>query len=493
MAKSRSKPRVIDLFSGAGGFSLGFHAAGGLIAAAVDAEKTAGQTLQNNFAHLQEGPHPRVRYGADGDMLKLSPDDILEGDQRPDIVIGGPPCQGFSRIGRGKLNSLRAREAAPRAKQSTLFSSDADGETLESAEAQAQISPHAFADDPRNVLYKRYLDAVKHWRPRALVMENVTGMLSVGGTNFANIVRAELAQLGYRVEYRVLNAAFFGVPQHRERLIFIGIRKDLKPNPVFPEPTHSALVPEGYLSSSTAPDQLSLLNPSSSKPQATSVREALDDLPRLYDHLEEGNKRPHGDFRRPMPYSGPATSKFARLMRQWPELPVVEEVQDQVIRRTPRDYLTFRAMAPGDKYAEALIIARQRFEDSLKRQRAQGQVLEEGSQDYEELKRQFVPPYSSKGYPTKWRKLIPDQPSWTVPAHLAKDTYSHIHYDGDQARAISIREAARLQSFPDGFQFTGNMGDCMRQIGNAVPPLLAWHIAATLFRSLNYDAVPPPL
>jgi DNA (cytosine-5)-methyltransferase 1 len=88
-------------------------------------------------------------------------------------------------------------------------------------------------------------------------------------------------------------------------------------------------------------------------------------------------------------------------------------------------------------------------------------------------KKDYVPPYRLDGFHEKWRKLIPGRPSWTVTAHLSQDTYSHIHYDDAQGRAITIREAARLQSFPDGYRFHGNMGDAFRQIGNAVPPLLA--------------------
>ena len=91
-----------------------------------------------------------------------------------------------------------------------------------------------------------------------------------------------------------------------------------------------------------------------------------------------------------------------------------------------------------------------------------------------------MPPYPSDVFVDKWRKLVPDEPSWTITAHLAKDSYSHIHYDSEQARALSVREAARLQSFPDGFKFAGNMGDCFRQIGNAVPPVLARAIAEKL-------------
>src|SRR6202011_5391969 len=119
-----------------------------------------------------------------------------------------------------------------------------------------------------------------------------------------------------------------------------------------------------------------------------------------------------------------------------------------------------------------------------------GSAPDPGTQEWEDFEAKFMPPYDEHDFPDKWRKLIPERPSWTVPAHLAKDSYSHIHYDGEQARMISVREAARLQSFPDAFLFTGNMGDCFRQIGNAVPPLLAWAIAAELLRVLGYRAIP---
>ena len=95
-----------------------------------------------------------------------------------------------------------------------------------------------------------------------------------------------------------------------------------------------------------------------------------------------------------------------------------------------------------------------------------------------------VPPYRNDAFHDKWRKLIANEPSWTLTAHLSKDTYSHIHYDSRQARTISVREAARLQSFPDGVEFAGNFGEQYRQIGNAVPPLLARAIASELFLQL---------
>ena len=129
-------------------------------------------------------------------------------------------------------------------------------------------------------------------------------------------------------------------------------------------------------------------------------------------------------------------------------------------------------MKPGDRYPEALKLANAR----LKRARAKNPKAKE---------RSYVPPYRDDGFPDKWRKLIPDQPSWTVTAHLGRDTYSHIHYDRSQARMVTVREAARLQSFPDGFAFTGSMGDAFTQIGNAVPPLLAQAVGAEMKRVLD--------
>jgi DNA (cytosine-5)-methyltransferase 1 len=143
-------------------------------------------------------------------------------------------------------------------------------------------------------------------------------------------------------------------------------------------------------------------------------------------------------------------------------------------------------MRPGDRYPEALAIARARLDEELARLAEAGRAPDlDSSSEYRELVRRFVPPYPDDVFVDKWRKLIPDQPCWTVTAHLAKDTYSHIHHDSEQARPISVREAARLQSFPDAFAFTGNMGDCFRQIGNAVPPLIARALGSTVLELLG--------
>jgi DNA (cytosine-5)-methyltransferase 1 len=108
-----------------------------------------------------------------------------------------------------------------------------------------------------------------------------------------------------------------------------------------------------------------------------------------------------------------------------------------------------------------------------------------GSRQYEEIKASIVPPYDVGKFPNKWRKMWRDQPARTLMAHLGKDSYSHIHYDSKQARTISVREAARLHSFPDGFVLCGTMNPAFRQIGNAVPPLLAKAIATHMMKTLK--------
>jgi DNA (cytosine-5)-methyltransferase 1 len=117
--------------------------------------------------------------------------------------------------------------------------------------------------------------------------------------------------------------------------------------------------------------------------------------------------------------------------------------------------------------------------------RKTGQAVRKGSKEYERLQRRFVPPYDVNKFPNKWRKMWPDAPARTLMAHLGKDSYSHIHYDSRQARTISVREAARLQSFPDGFVLCGTMNPAFRQIGNAVPPLLAKALADEMMKTLH--------
>jgi DNA (cytosine-5)-methyltransferase 1 len=171
-------------------------------------------------------------------------------------------------------------------------------------------------------------------------------------------------------------------------------------------------------------------------------------------------------------------------MRAWPGFANDVGVRDHVIRYLPRDWKLFARLNPGDQYPQAHALAVSMFEEKLAALQAAGQAPEQGSAAWDELYASFVPPYDVGKFPNKWRKMEPDLPARTLMAHLGKDSYSHIHYDSAQARTISVREAARLQSFPDGFVFCGTMNPAFRQIGNAVPPLLARAVATVMRKTL---------
>ena len=184
-------------------------------------------------------------------------------------------------------------------------------------------------------------------------------------------------------------------------------------------------------------------------------------------------------------YGAARRSEYARIMATWPGFKNKGHFFDHEVRYTPRDYPIFAAMKPGDQYPQAYSIAEKLFKEELRRRRRNGQRITEGGPDYLLLRKQFVPPYDPNKYPNKWIKMRADMPVRTIPAHLGKDSYSHIHYDSSQLRSISIREAARLQSFPDGFEFAGTFNPRGRQIGNSVPPRLALAIARNLIKQIR--------
>jgi DNA (cytosine-5)-methyltransferase 1 len=172
-------------------------------------------------------------------------------------------------------------------------------------------------------------------------------------------------------------------------------------------------------------------------------------------------------------------------MRSWPGFENDEGISDHVIRYLPRDYAIFARMNPGDQYPQAYAHAVELFNERIAAIRLKtGKALGEKSKEYKEIWTSTVPPYDVGKFPNKWRKMEADAPARTLMAHLGKDGYSHIHYDSKQARTISVREAARLQSFPDGFVLSGSMNPAFKQIGNAVPALLAKAIADNIYKIL---------
>lgn len=464
-----AKPRVLDLFAGCGGLSLGFLTAGFQIAAAVEFDPEAAASHGANF-------HPGdPRHAVARDITELAPDALAKAlDLGPagsaiDVLIGGPPCQAFARVGRSKLREVEEH-------------------------------PEAFKHDPRARLYLEYLRYVESFRPLALLMENVPDALNHAGQNIAEETREVLEEKGYVVRYTLLNAAFYGVPQMRERMILIAWRRELACDVSFPDPTHWVDLPPGYAGSrqvalkllkggdlhKKAPGYVAPPEAARDLPPAVTARQALADLPPITLHLEGRLKRGARRFDELIRYPGPPRAPYPRLMRSWAGFENAEGVRDHVIRYLPRDWKLFARLNPGDQYPEAHAHALKMFDEALARLKAEtGNAPRKGSATWEALRDSIVPPYDVGKFPNKWRKMEPDLPARTLMAHLGKDSYSHIHYDSAQARTISVREAARLQSFPDGFVFSGTMNPAFRQIGNAVPPLLAKAVATEMMDTLQ--------
>jgi DNA (cytosine-5)-methyltransferase 1 len=226
--------------------------------------------------------------------------------------------------------------------------------------------------------------------------------------------------------------------------------------------------------------------PAPGLPPAVTAQDALGDLPPITLHLKGLLKKGPRRFDTLIQYddSRPATD-YARMMRTWPGFGNNDGICDHVIRYLPRDYPIFARMDAGNQYPEAHEHAKQLFQEKLNALDANGKRPAEGTEEYEKLWKETVPPYDPGKFPNKWRKMEAEMPARTLMAHLGKDSYSHIHYDSKQARTISVREAARLQSFPDGFVFQGPMNPGFRQVGNAVPPLMARALAQHMMQTLR--------
>lgn len=463
--------RVLDLFSGCGGLSLGFQKEGYEIVAGVEIDKEASRSHALNF-HKN---HPLFeKFAEPRDIQKVTAVSLLQDiglagntDRQIDVIIGGPPCQAFTRVGRAKLREV--------------FSDD-----------------NAFLNDARSQLYKRYLTYVQDLAPLAILMENVPDMLNYGGINIAELVCKDLVKYGYNCKYTLLNSVYYGVPQMRERMFLIAIHKDLGGDIQFPLPTNYTKLPSGYHGSRyvalksinagfKSAHYVKAPEPDRQLPRAVSARDALADLPVLDDHLEgrlaRGTKKT-GDKKK---YKSRTTrNTYQLLMRNWNGFATKEEVSGNVIRYLPRDYPIFKKMKNGDQYPQAIAVAEKIFLSRLRKEEKKlGKPISKRTKQYKRLLAETIPPYDATKFPNKWRKMEEDKPARTLMAHLGKDSYSHIHYDGSQARTISVREAARLQSFPDGFEFYGAMNAAFRQIGNAVPPLISSKIARVIKNTIE--------
>jgi DNA (cytosine-5)-methyltransferase 1 len=388
---------VIELFGGAGGLTWGWKRAGFHPLVSIDSDTAACRTHELNFG-------PAHSLTLNRDLKEFGPDDLEQligtGPRKLLAVVGGPPCQGWSKAGRGKLRSLKG-------------------------------SGHSLLNDPRNSLYQQFVAYVDYFRPPIYVMENVAGMLRLEGHNVAEEVSDNFAHVGYRTTYAVVNARWFGVPQDRKRLIFIGVQSGLELNL-----NAEDLQEYGLRFRSTV----------AGLPGETDLRNAISDLPEIPARSREDPQlyqRRRGRI-----------SRYVELMRSNSNGLVTDHVG---WGHNAQDLEAFELMPEGGIYAD--------LPDRLKR-------------------------YRDDIFHDKYRRLRWRSVSGTITAHLSKDCFTHIH--PGQPRTISIREAARIQSFPDDFRFSGNIGERFRQIGNAVPPLMAWGIAEYVKERLSAIAQKNP-
>ena len=359
-------PRVLDLFSGCGGFSLGFQRAGCTILGGVEVDPDAARSHALNFHadDLRFEVFARAR-----DITKQSPIEVLAEfapglppQRAVDLLIGGPPCPAFARVGRAKLREIRRH-------------------------------PQAFLQDPRAQLYLPYLKWVEALIPLGIVMENVPDVLNFGGHNLGEEICEALDELGYECAYTLLNAANYGVPELRQRFVLIGWHRGTGLRPEFPEPTHHVDLPPGY--SGAIDVALRPLRDTAGRPSGwvpspgqehldpvedrpVSARDAIGDLPPITGHLTGGLGRGRRDLDASIPRRSHRASAWVREnMLAWPGLPPDDgAVRGHVIRAlSNRDFRLFERMAPDEQYPEAWRHAHDLLDEWLSELKARGLEL----------------------------------------------------------------------------------------------------------------------
>ena len=294
-----------------------------------------------------------------------------------------------------------------------------------------------MASDPRNYLFESYVKILEYYSPKFFVFENVTGLLSAQVKN-APIFPKVLKALGnkYNVignpEVLVHNTADYGVPQLRKRVIIIGVRKDIDKSA---EELYKSIIKTHW-----NPETLS--NEKKGKKRFVDVRQAIGDLP----SVEPGQDASTENF------DYPCNNEFLKRIGK----PGIHPLMDHIAR----------------KHND---LDRERFQVMIHNHWSFGQLRREKPQYEHEHARVF-----DNSYVVQWWDL----PSKTILAHIHKDGFQFIHPDEEQRRTFTVREAARIQSFPDDFEFKGSRGEKYKQIGNAVPPLFAEALAKSIKKNL---------
>lgn len=409
------KPSYLDLFAGAGGLSEGFQRQGYIDIAHVEMNSDACETLktrsvyyylkQNNMMDLyyrylrEEISRDELYHSVPGEVTSSVIEHTISADtmnqlysrierikrskriRKIDVIIGGPPCQAYSLVGRAR-------------------------------------SEDSMQSDPRNHLYLRYIEIVDHYKPKMFVFENVPGLYTAGGGQYFSDLKAKLDEIGYEVMDHLINFDDYGLLQNRKRVILIGWKRGSgRFYPNFETVNH------GYTLNDLLSD-LPILHPNE-----TSDQYRTTDIP---EYLKKYNIRNENDI---------LTLNSVRYLN---------EHDAEIYRR----------------------------------------VIEAWNNDNKRLKYTDLPEelwtHNNRGCFLDRFKVIASNlsSSQTIVAHLSKDGHYFIHPDINQCRSITVREAARIQSFPDDYFFEGNRSAQFIQVGNAVPPIISEMIAKELLKQL---------
>lgn len=406
----------IDLFAGAGGLSEGFFRSGFSPVAYVEVDKYAALTLKTRSAYhyLQQVDNLHVydEYLAgkisSNDLYSRIPRDLINtvinreiaddtiesifelidknmaavNCSHVDVIIGGPPCQAYSLVGRAR-------------------------------------DPYNKEHDPRNYLYKQYIRFLKRYQPRMFVFENVPGILTASKGELFEDVKRYIDEAGYNIDAKILDASDFGVLQQRKRVILIGWMKGTAYSyPDFNQVNH-----------------------------LYTVNDLLSDLPQMHP----GEKILYGDYMT-------APTKYL-------ESSGIRKSSDRLIQHITRQH--------NERDREIYKLAIDLW--NTKQERIK----------YNELPEHLITHRNRKSFLDRFKVVAANLPfSHTMVAHIAKDGHHYIHPDIEQRRSLSVREAARIQSFPDDYFFEGPRTAMFTQIGNAVPPMMAEQIAKKIKHQL---------
>lgn len=404
----------IDLFAGAGGLSEGFIREGFNPIAHVEMNKEAAETLKTRLAfHYLDNngnvnkyysylkreitreelwnnmPQEYILSVINNEITKKTIGDIFKnideqlGAKKVDVIIGGPPCQAYSLVGRSR-------------------------------------DPNRMSGDKRNYLFRHYAEFLVRYKPKYFVFENVLGLLTAGNKKYLKEMLCLFKEVGYSADYKVLNAEDYGVLQRRRRVIIIGRKGKTK----FEFPELEKIENSWQIK-----------------------KDLFTDLPNLLPGQEMN------------------VAKYTKKINEYQQRTKIRNGVEFTTQHLTRQH--------NERDLEIYSIAIDKWLNKNERLK------------YNDLPKRLQSHNNTEAFLDRYKVVDPFGHSHTVVAHISKDGHYYIYPDKKQVRSISVREAARIQSFPDNYFFEGGRTAAFKQIGNAVPPLMAEALARTISQLLN--------